>query len=318
MNRKYSISSMKELAKDRGLDFLSDVYTTCIDKHIWKCLTCQHVWQATPANVIHKKSGCPKCAGQCQTVETMEALAKKSGIEFISKIYRGMKEKHQWKCPDGHCWHTTPMSIKRGSRCHQCSTRIKEEKCRFVFESLTGYKFPSVWNMLSVKMQLDGYCEELNIAFEYQGKQHYQKVPYFHRKNGDLENQQERDSLKSKLCQERGIRKIDVPYTEAVSNQHLERFIAIHLCDMSLNASDWSEFVGKPGRLEETKKIAHRMNLKCLSEIYIDAKTKLSYKCLGCNHVWESTPSNIKTGYGCPVCGYVKRAKSRKETMRYR
>lgn len=322
MNKKYSVSSMKKLASNRNLIFLSRVYTSCSSNHIWQCRTCNHIWNALPSNIIHKNSGCPKCAGQCQTVETMHILAKGAGIEFLSKTYKGMKRRHEWRCLDGHCWITTPSHIKDGTRCPKCSTNINEERCRFIFESLTGYKFPSAWNELSVKMQLDGYCKELQLAFEYNGKQHYQKISHFHRKNGDFEQQQIRDNLKSKLCRKKNIKKIDIPYTEVTSNNHLENFISEHLhkfdipCDLSL--IDWSKFIGKPSRLDRVKQIANNMKLQCMSSIYIDAKTKLIFKCLECNNTWKSTPSNIKTGYGCPVCGYVKRVKSRKETMKHK
>ncbi len=44
---------------------------------------------------------------------------------------------------------------------------------------------------------------------EYSGIQHYQKVEYF---NNDLTKQQYRDELKIKLCKEKGINLIVVPY----------------------------------------------------------------------------------------------------------
>ena len=35
---------------------------------------------------------------------------------------------------------------------------------------------------------------------------------------------------------------------------------------------------------------------------YIDSHTKINFKCLACNNIWDSIPTNILSGRGCPNC----------------
>jgi hypothetical protein len=76
-------------------------------------------------------------------------------------------------------------------------------------------------------LELDGYCPELGLAFEYQGAQHSEYVPFFHR-NGiaDYVAQRQRDAEKLERADERWITVIVVWHTvknvEAFLDEALE------------------------------------------------------------------------------------------------
>lgn len=54
--------------------------------------------------------------------------------------------------------------------------------------------------------------------------------------------------------------------------------------------------------IETFKRIAIERGGKCLSEIYINSKSKLKYKC-GNGHIWDAIPENTKNGNAwCPYC----------------
>jgi hypothetical protein len=62
-------------------------------------------------------------------------------------------------------------------------------------------------------LELDCYNEELKIAVEYDGAQHYKYIPYFHKTYEAFLNQRYRDYMKEQMCKENNIRLIRVPYT---------------------------------------------------------------------------------------------------------
>ena len=60
-------------------------------------------------------------------------------------------------------------------------------------------------------LELDGYNTKLSLAFEYQGKQHFERVEYFQRNKGDFEAQLERDQLTRDRCCANDVTLIEVP-----------------------------------------------------------------------------------------------------------
>jgi len=57
-------------------------------------------------------------------------------------------------------------------------------------------------------LEFDVFIPELSLAFEYNGKYHYQWIPIF----DELSSVQERDAFKRSVCQEAGITLIVIPY----------------------------------------------------------------------------------------------------------
>ena len=103
-----------------------------------------------------------------------------------------------------------------------------EKECKRSVEKLLGVQFKKVRpNFLKYKtgrnLELDMYNEELKIAVEYNGKQHYEYTPIFHKSEQDFINLIERDEFKKDICDKENITLIIVPYT--IKEKDIEKYI---------------------------------------------------------------------------------------------
>lgn len=104
-----------------------------------------------------------------------------------------------------------------------------ETRCREIFEKLFRVPFVSIRptflknHSTGRNLELDGYNEQLKLAFEYNGMQHYKYSPKFHRKEEDLIKQKERDVLKKQKCKDNNITLIEIPYN--IGYDKLESYI---------------------------------------------------------------------------------------------
>jgi hypothetical protein len=62
-------------------------------------------------------------------------------------------------------------------------------------------------------LEIDVYNEDLALGVEYNGRQHYEFVPYFHQTREKFQTQKYRDHMKQRLCEQHGVTLITVPYT---------------------------------------------------------------------------------------------------------
>ena len=74
-------------------------------------------------------------------------------------------------------------------------------------------------------MELDCYNEDLGLALEYNGSQHYEFPNTFHRTKDDFIKQLRRDKYKIETCSKEGIYLISVPHT--VPLNQIETFISL-------------------------------------------------------------------------------------------
>ena len=113
-----------------------------------------------------------------------------------------------------------------------------EVECRRVMQKLFDKPFyktrPRFLNnpvtFGSNNLELDCFNEELKIAVEYDGAQHFKFIPYFHKTYEAFLNQRYRDYMKEQMCKENDIRLIRVPYT--VKIEDIENYIATKLSEM--------------------------------------------------------------------------------------
>jgi hypothetical protein len=65
-------------------------------------------------------------------------------------------------------------------------------------------------------LELDGFNEDLRLAFEYNGEQHYRVVPFFHANGAaDLAAQRARDGRKAEICHDNMVVLVVVPHWTA-------------------------------------------------------------------------------------------------------
>jgi hypothetical protein len=72
-------------------------------------------------------------------------------------------------------------------------------------------------------LEIDLYNDDLKLAVEVQGDQHYKFNPFFHRNKEHFMNQRYRDEMKKIKCKANGITLIEVPYR--VGEKRLRSFI---------------------------------------------------------------------------------------------
>lgn len=76
------------------------------------------------------------------------------------------------------------------------------------------------------RMSYDVFVLGKNLAFEYQGKQHFEPVEYFGGNESFLA-QKKRDELKVKISKENGIKLVAINYWETVSTELIKEKIAV-------------------------------------------------------------------------------------------
>lgn len=144
------------------------------------------------------------------------------------------------------------------------SKRIKkiskgEEICREVMEEIYNKKFPCVRpNFLKNpetkrNLELDCYNDELKLAVEYNGIQHYKWPNFTGQTKEEFINQIRRDKFKVEACDNNGVYLITVPYT--VSYDKIRDYIISYLPDRNnlcfLQSSETFESVDETWEVTE-------------------------------------------------------------------
>lgn len=223
-----------------------------------------------------------------ERLEIAKNIAELRGGKLLNTEY---SQKLDFKCKYEHVWSTTLKTIsgKSKSWCPYCCKRgLSENICRKYLEELFDYKFPKtrpLWllNNNGNRLELDGFCKELNIAFEHNGRQHYENIKFYNKK---IEPRKENDKIKKELCEKYKIKLIEIPqlniYTKNL-NEHIKNECVRLNIKMPEKVIDINNLRINSTQLDWCYEYAKNKSGECLSNYFSE---RISWRCRN-GHEWQ-------------------------------
>lgn len=281
-----------------------------------KCLECDYIWVTTPNNLLHRH-GCPQCAiairSQKQTKKHdtfINELQKVDPSIEVLQEYVNTKTKIAVRCKKcGYRWETTPNNLLRGHGCMKCSgyTNIKKTTSQFLKElkqknpniSIIG-EYTSANGSITAKCNRCGYTWDTTPSKLLNG----QKCPS---ENGLLPKTT--DSFKKEL-------EVINPSIEILSEYESSKKPILAKCRICgfewyttpnnlLSAHGCPECFGNKKRTQSSfikELYSINPNIRVIG-VYENANTPIKVKCLKCGYEWETRPTHLLRGHGCPIEG---------------
>ena len=132
------VSRIEESGKIQFVGITGDDYIGNRTRVRVKCIEDNHEWVTTITSLV-RGSGCPKCAGQTQTLDDYIARIEESGkIQFVGIVgegtFIGNKTRVRVRCMEGHEWSAVISDLIRGSGCRKCTVKRNADLLRIPLE----------------------------------------------------------------------------------------------------------------------------------------------------------------------------------------
>jgi hypothetical protein len=308
-----SVEWLREFAqRTHGGDCLATEPAAMRRKVRWKCSNAEHpVFPARIVNVVHKGNWCRACDAERRRLhpprpqiarEEVERIVAERGGEIVDVVgggtWQGSKTRLTIRCANDHKWPASASNlVYAGSWCPDCRNK-GERIVRAIFEATFGAEFPKskpAWlrSPKARSLELDGYNEQLQLAFEYQGPHHDQDA-----------NVKLHDQLKRDACSSREIRLIEV---EAVKRPFPEKNVleAVRQAFQRYGISDVPILSTKDFFAQERRALQHlarKRGLTLLSTKYAGSEPHM-WKCGNPDHApWPAEAWRIRRGDLCSAC----------------
>jgi len=172
-----------------------------------------------------------------------------------------------------------------------------ERYTKELIQTITNKKFIKIrpnWlkNNEGNNLELDMYCEELKLAVEYNGIQHYKFSSFFYKDETSFQKRLVYDKLKSQLCINNKIDLIIVPYTI----KDIKKYIIdkLNKRNIFITNLDKEIIIKNELMVNLIAKVAEN-NGELLTTNVINRDDKVQIKC-NLNHTWITKASKILSG----------------------
>jgi hypothetical protein len=218
---------------------------TVISRHVtqsskdrkWNCLCdCGNSIIATTSQLVKKDTTKTHCGCSGKKLVNNDLTNKTIGNLYVVKETKSDRNKKAWEClcscGTTIICETSVLQHKQKTCCPKCSAFKTEKYCIEYISTLLNKPFKKVRNYISryEYIEFDGFNEELKIAIEYQGLQHYVYPSFWHKTVEEFHLQQERDVRKREFCKNNNIKLIEIPYTE---EKNIDKYIQKKVIDLT-------------------------------------------------------------------------------------
>lgn len=307
--RELFLARLAKIARGHGGVLLSTRYVNEDTRMRFRCAA-GHVFEQRPGSTVSGK-WCTACGiqrnAEAKVAEGRERLYRvvaERGGKVVSSDYVGSQTRMRYRCAEGHEWKTTPNSIVGGSWCPRCAVATRTPTARFreARSRIEGLVRKRGGVLLA---PYRNYRVRLSIRCA-QG--HTWLAPVQGIEEGAWCPQCRRDALliEMRALAEREGGACLSPGCRSQQQRLLWRCAVGHefrKTGVSVKAGSWC---GRcrgiaPGNLERMRRIAHERGGACLSTRYVDAATRLRFRCRE-GHVFMAMPSIVVHGHWCKEC----------------
>lgn len=254
---------------------------------------------------------------RAHTVSDVHVLMNKLGGKWIGGEYANLHSRLHLECAHGHAFTRSFNEVLNFHKwCPSCNrSGLYETYARRVFATLFNGHFFRSRKTLPSGYELDGYDCDLGLAFEYNGRQHYEPVPHFKVDEKELKEIQARDAIKRAECAELGIVLVEIHYRNntfvKIKDAILEALRNTKFADVADVPHNWDEVARDVQRTptSETDLMYYRLYAESRGGELVSTTLggmydPLEFKCaIPAHPTFKNTPSNIKGGSKEAWCG---------------
>ncbi len=246
-------------------------------------------------------------------LDEARAIAESRGGRLVTEHLETASEKVRWECARGHRWDALIGSVKKGTWCWRCSKHIPTiEDMRHLAAERGGKCLSTVY--VDKATPLEWMCAQNHV---------WQTIPHVivhgswcphcaKTRKLELKNLQAIARARNGRLLSRYYVDAKTPLWWTCAAKHIWRAKAGHVRGTQYHTGSWCRVCAYRARrkrpshfvtIGEMKGIAVQRGGECISDIYVNSKTKLRFRCAK-GHEWMGNPAAVKSGSWCPRCGH--------------
>lgn len=307
--QRLTIEQMHELAESRGGKCLSSGYLNAHSKLRWRCGN-GHEWSAVPGSV---RAGrwCQICSKKSAALKRrvgitfFHELAESRGGTCLSSEYISASSHLKWMCSNGHKWEAIPDSVKRGSWCSKCSSKIRGKNQRATVQSMVALADRRGGKFIS----LEYFGNQIKHTWECKQGHRWDAMPgsilagtwcpdCAGRRRLTIEDAHKLALEKKGACLSTTLDRKNPRLEWQCQFGHVWS-ATIH----SLRSGSWCpDCAGvRKHTILTAQKVAEKFEGQCLSKRYKNISEKIRWQCAR-GHQWQASLYAVMQGQWCSVC----------------